>query len=179
MEKHFNRIIKQLNKETQTHCERVALLFKELAPYLKMDARLAYEIGLLHDIGKMYIPGRIIRKSSGLSVIEREIVDTHSYYGYRFLKEEGFDDEICIPILLHHGMNKKKPSELCSITENNMRYARALHTIDVYDAITSDRVYRKKMDNKKDVFEILHNDLFCDATVISLLYSRERDEGVA
>lgn len=64
----------------------MADICKKLAPRLGLNADEMYTIGLMHDIGKMYIPDAILKKDGALSVLEREIIDLHSYYGYVILK---------------------------------------------------------------------------------------------
>ena len=82
----FN-LVNKLNDETKQRYYNVADICKKLAPRLGLNTDEMYTIGLMHDIGKMYIPDAILKKDGALSVLEREIIDLHSYYGYVILKK--------------------------------------------------------------------------------------------
>ena len=168
MEKHVIKLLNQLNNETKEHSIRVAELFKNISKDAGLETRLSWEIGILHDIGKMFIPSRILRKSSRLTGFEREIIDAHSYYGYRYLSEEGYSDDICIPVLYHHGFDKYPNLEI-EITDEQIKYIKALHTIDVYDAITNNRCYRKKM-SKSEAYDIMTDDEMIEEKIKELLF---------
>ena len=82
----FN-LVNKLNDETKQRSYNVADICKKLAPRFGLNTDEMYTIGLMHDIGKMYIPDAILKKDGALSVLEREIIDLHSYYGYVILKK--------------------------------------------------------------------------------------------
>ena len=163
--------IAQLNKETRQHSERVAKLCHNAAEQIGLDPDLAYRIGYLHDIGKLYIPSRIMKKSHTLTVLEREIVDFHSYYGYSILREAGEKRELYIPILYHHG---KRTGQMGNQEESprpiELDYASLLHTMDVYDAMSHKRVYHKPF-KPEEIFNALKSDDFSNRQAEEFLIS--------
>lgn len=101
--------------------------------------------GLLHDIGKIGIPLEILNKPGKLTVKEMCVVKQHSCYGYDLLKRlKVTSDAVNCSILQHHerldgsgypfGLSKDKISV----------FARIIAIADIYDAMTSERVYRRK-----------------------------------
>lgn len=160
---------KQLNSETREHCERVAWLSKAVAEYVGLNENLAFTIGLYHDVGKIYVPSRILRKDSGLTSLEREIVDLHSYYGYGIIKETGMGPDIYIPVLYHHGFNKNKLSEIKEqVSMDNLRYIQIVHLVDIYDAMRAKRVYRDPC-GKEEVINALLQDTLCNDIIIDFM----------
>ena len=99
----------------------------------------------LHDVGKMLIDPEILNKPGKLTNEEFEEIKTHSLKGYKILKENEINEEIAILAKGHHerydgqgypsGLNKK----------NSPISIQMAAIADVYDALTSDRVYKKAM----------------------------------
>lgn len=148
--------IRQLDATSREHSIRVAELMKLVARSRGLDCEKAYLIGMLHDVGKMYIPSNILKKPIRLTAVEREAVDMHSLYGYMLVRDWGFDDDIAIPILYHHGIKVfnekyKKP------TDEQMKYTKMLHTIDCYDAMIQNRPYHKAF-TKNETLQIINTD---------------------
>ncbi|GAB6168673.1 HD-GYP domain-containing protein [Clostridium carnis] len=141
--------IKSMDFYTYEHSVNVAILSLVLGISLRLnkDDLLALCVGsLLHDIGKVFIPKEIITKEGPLTHDEFEIIKTHSIKGYNYLKEK---DSISLDskmiILQHHervnGLGY--PDGLSNDKIN--KFARIVAISDVYDALTSDRCYRKAM----------------------------------
>ena len=164
------KVFGQLNKETQEHSQRVADICRYLAPVHNLPEEKMYEIGYVHDVGKMYIPSRIIRKSEKLTPIEREIVDMHSYYGFRMLRDMGAEPEIYVPVLFHHGFFKPRlGDEQCELTEQMMKSIAIVHSADIFDAMLSKRVYHEPYE-LEEVIEILEKDALASEKIIDGLY---------
>ncbi len=165
----YMRFIGQLNVETRQHCKNVALLCESCAAPLGMNTHLSYKLGLLHDIGKVFIPARILKKNRGLTELERNIIDLHSYYGYRLLKEIGEPPEVLLPILFHHGFNKFKLTDYDEvITPDILQYLYLLHSADIFDAMTTKRVYHDAID-QREVFRMLSTDPMCSEEIITAI----------
>ena len=163
-------LFRQLNYETQKHSVRVASICAYIAEKLNMNQTLLYTIGYVHDIGKLYIPSRIIKKSEALTPLERDIIDMHSYYGYRMLKEEGESPSVYIPVLFHHGFMKPRiGDEKSVITEEMMNAIYVIHSADVYDAMLSKRVYHAPF-TKDVVMSELSRDALCSKEIFECLY---------
>lgn len=100
--------------------------------------------GLLHDVGKMSIPDEILNKPGKLTDEEFKVVLEHPRNGWELLKQSNDIDEIALDVCLHHhervdgsGYPDKLSGEALSLE------ARMGAICDVYDAITSDRCYKK------------------------------------
>ena len=142
----IREMLEQLDSTTYNHSLRVwkmAVLME--AAYGMEDGSLS-TAALVHDIGKLYIPERILDKHGGLTGLEREVIGLHPYYGYRLLKDHGVDEEVGRLVLYHHGMN---PALAKSLPEYHgvpvVDRAKMLHTIDAFEALTTDRPYRRRM----------------------------------
>lgn len=170
VEEEYSGLIGQLNKETQLHSVRVGHICKTIAPALGLDQYTAHKIGYLHDVGKMYIPSRVIKKNGSLNEMEREIVDLHAYFGYRMLKDMGEPSIIYMPILFHHGYWKPKlhVSDDEVIGEMAIKYTCLVHSADVYDAMTSQRCYHEPF-APEQVFNILASDILAPSEIIEAL----------
>jgi len=143
---------------TYEHSVKVCMLSILLAKWMNKPQVFIDEIGkvgLLHDIGKCNIPNEILNKPDVLTEEEFSVMKTHSTLGYVLLsstKELGRD--ILKGVLHHHERfdGTGYPAKLSgkSIPE----YARIVSVVDVFDAMTSNRIYREKM-NPYKVFEIM------------------------
>ena len=158
----YKSFLEQLNNETEGHCIRVAEKCKKYAKVENVDEELAYKVGLLHDIGKIFIPSRILRKNANLTVLERQLIDLHAYFGYKMLKDRGEASNIFMPTLYHHGFGKRKLETVDDpLNEEEIKLIRLVHSIDILDAMTQKRVYHDA-NSIENVLKILENDKLCD-----------------
>ena len=165
----YSDIYGQMNQETKTHSKDVADICCKSAVILGLDPDRAYTIGLLHDIGKIYIPSRILKKDNKLNELEREIIDMHSYYGYRIVMERGESADVYIPILYHHGFSKPKieePKE--QITTEMLRYTMLIHSADIYDARVKKRTYHDPLP-QDEVIKILREEKIADRDTVDAI----------
>ena len=100
--------------------------------------------GLYHDVGKFLVPIEILNKPARLSEREFTQMKGHSLLGYQLLSQQGgISEDILLGVLHHHerydGMGY--PRQLKA--EEKDRFARVLSIVDVFDALSSDRIYRK------------------------------------
>jgi HD-GYP domain-containing protein (c-di-GMP phosphodiesterase class II) len=109
---------------------------------------------LLHDLGKLDIDINILGKNSGLDAEEREKIKLHPEYGATIIKDIEFLETAREIVLYHHEKfdgtgypNKLKGDQIPLM-------ARIVAIADAFDAMTSDRAYRKKLDDEK-VFSII------------------------
>lgn len=133
---------------TYVHSVNVSLICRVFGGWLKMsekDIDVLTLCGLLHDVGKLTLPASIINKKEPLTDEEYNLVKTHSIRGYKILKDKDIDPRIKYTALMHHercdgsGYPKGfKGSELNS-------FAKIVAIADVYDAMTSPRVYRSAL----------------------------------
>lgn len=120
------------------------------------DELLELGIGaVLHDIGKLKIPDYILKKPSQLTDNEFFLIKDHTIYGYEILSScESISKRSAEIALYHHervdGSGYPHHVSISDIPE----YARVVAIADVFDALTSDRVYRGKL-GPKDVVEYM------------------------
>ena len=132
---------------TYKHCLRVAMLTTQIGKQLNMSREDLHELSeaaLLHDIGKRQISIDIIRKPAKLTDEEFAEIKNHTVRGYNLLKETGqYSDRLLNAVLMHHEKFDGTGYPL-GIKGNQITYfARIIAIADVYDALTSNRPYRK------------------------------------
>lgn len=158
----FNILLKALSirdSYTEGHSRRVAvysyLIGKELG-FDKEKLSKIYTGAFLHDIGKIGIPDAILLKPIPLTSIERKLIEKHPVLGYELLKS--FDFPVILNIVLKHherldgkgyplGIDYKK----IPLTVNIVSVA------DVFDALTTDRPYRKAL-SLEETLSIIERD---------------------
>lgn len=141
--------IKNRDAYTAEHSLRVAVFTVAFARFLGLpeeDLEVAGMCGLLHDIGKLRVPGEILNKPGPLSPSEHAVMREHTTLGHALLKQDPNLDPIISDVTLHHheridgrGYPRQLPEWQIS------RYARLIAIVDAYDAMTSDRCYRNGM----------------------------------
>lgn len=141
--------IKNKDEYTAEHCVRVGILSIAFGKYLQLprkELELLGLCGMLHDVGKMKVPQHILNKEGPLTEDEYKIVKEHTVLGYVFLRNHGgIDEQVCTAAYNHHermngrGYPRKVSAELLST------YDRIIAIVDSYDAMISDRCYRKGM----------------------------------
>ncbi|MCS7304807.1 MAG: HD-GYP domain-containing protein [Thermoguttaceae bacterium] len=140
------------DKYTCGHSERVAQISVRLAQQLGCDSRqqqTIYLAGLLHDIGKIGVEDSVLRKPDRLSPEEYEHIKRHVQIGYRILQDLKKLDNVLPIILYHHeawdgsGYPDQLPAEQIPLG------ARIVAVADAFDAMSSDRPYRKGMPMEK------------------------------
>jgi len=146
---------------TEGHCDRLSKYSVALAEKLDLsqDLRVALRRGgLIHDIGKLAVPDHILLKPGPLTPEERKIMERHTVIG------EGICAPLrsfrhVLPIIRHHhekqdgsGYPDGLKGEQVPLT------ARILQITDIYDALTTDRPYRKALPQEK-AFAILREEV--------------------
>ena len=140
------RTIDAKDKYTNGHSERVAIYSRMLAKNLGLssgDQEKAYYMGLLHDIGKIGIPNEIINKTTGLTDEEFQLMQSHPVLGYEILKEIKSMPELAQGARWHHEFydGNGYPDRVSG--EEIPLLVRIVAVADSYDAMTSNRSYRK------------------------------------
>jgi putative nucleotidyltransferase with HDIG domain len=131
---------------TLGHCERVSDYACALAEEIGFDATTMFwfKVGaLLHDVGKIVVPIEILNKHGPLTPEERGWMERHPVAGVELLKEVEFPGDVLPMIRGHHERydGHGYPDRLAG--EDIPLAARILCVADVFDALTSDRPYRK------------------------------------
>lgn len=137
--------MREYDDATYIHSMNVALICNIFARWLHMkedEIRLATVSGLLHDIGKTKIPDNIIKKPGKLTDEEYLLIKTHPQEGYRILQSSRLDPEILNAALMHHERCDGSGYPLGLEGAKISKYAKMVAIADVYDAMTSARIYR-------------------------------------
>jgi len=143
--------------DTDKHTRRVTDLTVALARRMGVDETDLDDVrrgALLHDIGKMGIPDAILRKPDMLSASEWETMKTHPELAYQFLsKIEYLSSAIDVP-LCHHEKWDGTGYPRGLMGEEIPFFARIFAVVDVFDALISDRPYRKAWKREDALFYI-------------------------
>jgi putative nucleotidyltransferase with HDIG domain len=152
----LSKFIQTIDADTEAHCVRVSAWSVSIAKELQMDRATTEKVriaGLLHDVGKVEISVEILRKAAALSVDERESIREHAARGAEMVRPiGGILADIADAIEAHHenydgtGYQGLKGEQIPLV-------ARVLAVADVFDALLSDRPYRKSM----GIFNALDN----------------------
>ncbi len=148
------------DKETEGHTKRVTILTEKLAKKMGVNEDELIHIrrgALLHDIGKMAIPDGILLKPAALTPEERTLIQKHPVYAYEMLSPIRFlNRALDIPYCHHEKWDGTGyPQGLKG--EDIPLAARIFSVIDVWDALVSDRPYRKGL-RPVDVKEKIRED---------------------
>ena len=131
---------------TNGHSHRVAIYSRMLAKNLGMsieEQEKIYCMGLLHDIGKIGVPGAIINKTSKLTDEEYELIKSHTIKGCEILDEIQSFPELAYAARWHHELYNGSGYPDKKAGEEIPFYVRIIAVADSYDAMTSNRSYRK------------------------------------
>jgi diguanylate cyclase (GGDEF)-like protein len=142
---------------TRGHSQRVAQYACELAQVVGLsesEVELVRITGTLHDVGKIGVPDSVLKKPGRLTDEERQVMETHPVLGEEIVKKAP-QLAPTLPGVRHHHERwdgKGYPDGLAG--EEIPLIARLLAIADTYDAMTSDRPYRKGMDAEIALSEI-------------------------
>lgn len=156
---HFLRkALAEKTHETEAHSERLKEMILELGKAVSMSLSDLDDLALLsmlHDVGKIGIPDSILIKPGSLTASEWEVMRTHSEIGARIVMDNADLVDIAEAILSHHerwdGMGY--PRGLAG--EDIPLAARMLSIVDAFDAMTSERPYKKAVEPDEALREIL------------------------
>ena len=141
---------------TGSHSERVGELAARVATRLGLDAEqveLTRLAGSLHDLGKLAIPEEILRKPGTLADSERLVLERHPQIGFRMLDSLGVDP--VADLVLHHHERWDGAGYPDGLRGESIPLgARIIFVTDAYDAMTSDRIYRRKRSSQAALAEL-------------------------
>ncbi|HVO64269.1 MAG TPA: HD domain-containing phosphohydrolase [Terriglobales bacterium] len=142
----FSRAIDANSPWTAGHSERVTALALKIAHTMGLpgkDLQIVHRGGLLHDIGKIGTPPAILDKPGNLEVWEKEVMQNHVKVGIRILEPiDCFQDLLCVVAQHHEHLDGSGyPAGLAG--EQISLHARIVAVADAYDALISERPYRK------------------------------------
>ncbi|HID23233.1 MAG TPA: HD-GYP domain-containing protein, partial [Planctomycetaceae bacterium] len=139
---------------TRGHSERVARLARRLGKEMGLsaaDCDVLYLAGLLHDVGKIGVRDAVLRKPTKLTDDEFDYIKSHTLIGYEILSGVPQLAPVLPGVRSHHESldGRGYPDGLSA--EQVPLVARIIAVADAYDAMTSDRCYRKQMDIERVV----------------------------
>ena len=156
----LSSIIEIRDLYTSGHQKRVAELSSKIGERMGLDddsIRLLRIAGLLHDIGKISVPGDILNKPGKLSPLEFEMVKTHPSLGYEILKNISYFPELAKIVLQHHERLDGSGYPQGLKDGEILLAARILAVADVVEAMTSHRPYRPAYNLEEALEEIKKN----------------------
>lgn len=141
--------IRSVDDYTFSHSVNVCIYSLVIGIGLGYTGEKLRELGvgsILHDIGKVRVPQQILKKPGKLTPDEFDEIKRHTYYGYEILKNtNGISMTASFIALGHHERMDGSGYPYQLKNDNIHKAARIVAVSDVYDALTSDRVYRKKL----------------------------------
>ena len=151
----FINFIDAKDPYTRGHSRRVAMYAAEIAKRKNLseeEIQNIYYAGLLHDAGKISVPDAVLNKPGTLTDEERKLIQNHTIAGGKMLKQMSSLKGVRETALYHHerydgtGYPEGLKGEAIPL------YARIVGVADSYDAMSSNRVYRRHL-NKDDIIE--------------------------
>jgi putative two-component system response regulator len=145
---------------TEGHCERLSMYSVALADKLRVPDELKVALrraGIVHDVGKVAVPDHILLKPGPLDPEEWRIMKQHPLIGERICSPLKSFRHVLPIIRQHHekldgsGYPDGLKGEEITVT------AQILQTVDIYDALTTDRPYRKAL-SPKEAFAIIYSE---------------------
>ncbi len=143
----LSKYLESTDRYTKGHSVRVSELAMEIAIAMELpraEVETVRVAGLLHDIGKIEVSGDILLKAAELSTEEKELMDSHIVKGAYILSAVGSVLKEVVPIVMAHheyfvDTMDSKNEEMLKIPLG----ARIVAVADAFDAMTTDRPYRK------------------------------------
>ncbi len=142
-------LVRLKNKDNYTYLHSVAVC----ALMIALGKQFGFEgdalrnlgmAGLLHDVGKMLIPEAVLNKPGRLTDGEFDVIKSHPRLGFEVLEKTTELDDIVLEVCLHHHERVDGGGYPDRLSGDNLSlYARMGSVCDVYDAITSERCYKK------------------------------------
>nr|WP_079123645.1 HD-GYP domain-containing protein [Streptomyces sp. NBRC 110611] len=134
------------DRYTRGHSERVGRASVMIARELGMPedrTEVLRFAGTLHDVGKLGVPTRLLRKDGPLTPEERRVIELHPEYGHEIVRGIGFLGEARSAILHHHERLDGRGYPYGLKGHQIPEFARVVAVADAFDAMTSTRSYRR------------------------------------
>lgn len=173
------QMVRHQDDYTFQHSINVAVICGVLGKWLGYKGAELSDLvlaGLLHDIGKTQIPLEILDKPDTLSTEEMKVMQTHALSGYKLIKDnKELSAGVTYAVLQHHERMDGKGYPFQMAIDNIHQYARIVAVADTYDAMTSDRVYHKKM-TPFSVVETMASEMYdkLDPTICAVFLNNVR-----
>ncbi len=153
-------VIESADNYTQSHSHRVSMIAEMIAKQMKLnefDVENIRVAALLHDLGKVGVSEAVLQKVTELTAQERISLRRHTWLAVNMLEPLGETVGDILPIILHHHEKYDGSGYYKAAQEDIPLGARIIAVADVYDALTTDRPYRKAFSSLQAKQEILAN----------------------
>ncbi len=159
---HGMTTIKNFDDYTLNHSVNVCILSLAMGKRLGLDKSELIDLGLsafFHDIGKLDVPKEILNKPGKLDHDERKIIENHSHYGAETLVQLRYSSYIPISAISvameHHSGEGDRAYPRYTKKKNIGLYSKIVKIVDVFDAITTKRPYRKKVFTRVEALNLM------------------------
>lgn len=133
----------------------IAMIIAKKANMSDNDIHMLGVAGLLHDVGKAQIPNEVLNKAGKLTEEEFAIMKQHALFGYNILKEKNdLPMAVMMGVLQHHEKINGKGYPLRLSASQIAPYAKILSIADIYDALVTERPYKKAF-SQQDALEMI------------------------
>lgn len=155
--------IKDVDRYLYVHSLNVAMVANLIGRWMKLhqdDLEILIRGGLLHDIGKLRVDQKVLNKPGKLTPEEFKEIKKHSVYSHNMIIEAGYNDKKLLKAVTFHHEKQDGSGYPLGIKEENIPiHARILAVADIFDAMTSKRVYKNRVSPFK-VLEMFQNQTF-------------------
>ena len=144
----LNHLLDLKDLETGRHSTRLAGWARRIAVQLGLDEQALADVemaSLLHDVGKVGVPDRVLRKRGPLRSTDRRAIEKHPEYGWGVLRVFPGLQDVALFVLHHHERmdGRGYPGRLAG--DDIPLGSRIVSVVDTFDAMTSSRPYRKAL----------------------------------
>lgn len=145
---HMLHCMRDNDDETYAHSLNVAMICNAIGTWLKFSEEDLTQLtlaGLLHDVGKVFLPIELLKKEEALTDEELETLRSHTIVGYNSLKRQPVDTRVRYAAMMHHERcdGSGYPNHFSAGQIDD--FAKIVAIADTYDAMTSPRIYRKAL----------------------------------
>jgi HD-GYP domain-containing protein (c-di-GMP phosphodiesterase class II) len=154
----FNQLLDLKDISTGVHSTRLAEWALRVARKLDVPEKCLYQVevaALLHDVGKIGVPDSILKKSTALTAEERAVINRHPEYSWSILRLLSGLEEASLYALHHHESVDGSGYPAGLKGEDIPLASRIVSVIDAYDAMVSNRCYRKGLPHEEAVRRLI------------------------
>ena len=163
--------VRSISEYTYAHSLNVSLLCSLLGSWLNLGHKHIEQLsycGILHDIGKSKMPPEILNKPDTLTEEEFDKIKQHPLIGYKMLEDnKEIRKDVALGVLMHHEREDGSGYPFGFKSERIHYYAKIVAVVDTFDAMTSNRIYKKRQ-TPFDVLEMYESEYLtkCDAGIM-------------
>lgn len=154
----FNQLLDLKDINTGVHSTRLAEWAIRVARKMNIPEEHSYQVevaALLHDVGKIGVPDAILKKNGPLTAEERSVINRHPEYSWSILRLFPGLEEASL-YALHHHENMDGTGYPAALKGTDIPLvSRIISVIDAYDAMVSNRCYRKGLPHTEAISRLL------------------------